>query len=84
MMEGFGKRAGTFFIVLGVFLVALFISSDAVKAPYYPLICSGAILLGLGWFLRVRNREPEEAKPSGRFRIFSGKPKTDKESKNKS
>lgn len=83
-MEGFGRRAGTFFIVLGVFLVVLFISSDAVQAPYYPLICSAALLLGLGWFLRVRNREPEQAKPSGRFRIFGEKPKQDKDTKNKS
>ena len=78
-MEGFGRRAGTFFLVLGVFLVALFVASDAVQATYYPLICCGAILLVFGWFLRVRNREPEKAKPSGRFSIFGGKTKNPKD-----
>ena len=80
-MEGFGKRAGTFFLVIGVFLVILFISSDAVKTPYYPLICLGALLLGLGWFLRIRNQEPEETKSSGRFSILQGKPKKEKDNK---
>ncbi len=78
-MEGFGRRAGTFFLVLGVFLIVLFVASDAVRATYYPLICSGAILLVLGWFLRVRNRAPEQGKPSGRFGIFGGKPKNQKD-----
>jgi len=68
--QGFGGRVGTFLIVLGVFSTLLFVASDFSNQALLPLFCGGALLLGLGAFLRLRNSREQENKPSGRFSIL--------------
>jgi hypothetical protein len=68
------NRIGTFFILLGVALIALFILSDIAKAPSCGYLIIGAVFLGLGIVLWFRNPAPPP-KPSGRFRIFKGSEK---------
>jgi len=69
---GLGARVGNFLVVIGVLVILIFIASDLSSQTVYPLFCSGAALLGLGAFLRIRNAKPGEDKPSGRFRLFGG------------
>jgi predicted membrane channel-forming protein YqfA (hemolysin III family) len=48
-------RVGTFFILLGVGLIILFILSDLAKAPSCNFLIVGAVLLILGIVMWARN-----------------------------
>jgi hypothetical protein len=63
------NRVGTFFILLGIALIALFILSDVAQSPTCGLLIFGAIFLALGVMLWFRNPSPP-AGPSGRFRLL--------------
>jgi multisubunit Na+/H+ antiporter MnhG subunit len=63
------NRIGTFFILLGLLLVALFVYSDLAKAPTCNLLLFGGISLALGIFLWLRNPAPPHQE-SGRFGIL--------------
>lgn len=66
------NRIGTFFILLGVGLIGMFVLSDMAQAPTCGFFISGAVLLGLGIGLWIRHPRPP-AKPSGRFRLLKGR-----------
>lgn len=68
------NRIGTFFILLGLGLIGLFVLSDMAQTPTCGFFLSGVILLGLGIFLWVQHPRPP-AQPSGRFRILRGRPR---------
>lgn len=63
------NRIGTFLILVGLLLLALFVYSDLVKAPVCNLLVIGGFSLALGVFLWFRNPVPPQ-QPSGRFRIL--------------
>ena len=63
------NRVGTFFILLGITLIALFILSDMAKSPTYGLLVFGFVSLGLGIFMWFRDPPPPK-EPTGRFRIL--------------
>jgi hypothetical protein len=69
---GVGARVGNFLLVLGVLVIILFVVSDFADQTVFPLFCSGAALLGFGAYLRLRNPQSAEDKPSGRFRLLRG------------
>jgi hypothetical protein len=65
------NRIGTYFILLGLGLVGLFIVSDIAEAPTCSLLIFGAIslILGIGLWLR----DPvKPGPPAQRFRLFKG------------
>lgn len=72
-------RVGTFFLLVGVGLVILFILSDAVRQTVFNYLCWGAILLTVGFVFRAQYKRAVPS--SGRFsllRRFKRKPKEDK------
>lgn len=68
------NRVGTFFILMGLFLIGLFIYSDIVDMPMCGLLVSGAVVLALGLFMWFRNPAPPP-QPTGRFRLLQKKSK---------
>lgn len=62
-------KVGTFLILLGIVLLALFVYSDIVQAPECNLLIFGGVSLGLGIFLWFRNPSPSPPE-SGRFRLL--------------
>ena len=73
------NRIGTFFILIGLGLIGLFILSDVADSPSCNYLVIGAILLGLGIFLWFKDpRQPPE--PTGRFRLLQ-RSKKDKDKK---
>jgi hypothetical protein len=64
-------RIGTFFMLLGVMLIVLFVLSDLAKTPACNLFFYGGFSIALGVFLWFRDPLPE-GPPSGRFRLFKG------------
>ena len=77
-------RAGTFFFVVGIGLLALFFISDVngLGSPWYFVF--GAMLTGLGFWLNVRAAKPPA--PSQRFsgiRKINAKIKADKAARDK-
>jgi hypothetical protein len=69
---GFSARVGNFLLVIGVLVIVLFLVSDFADQTHFPLFCSGGALLGIGAYLRLRNAQPGEDKPSGRFSLLRG------------
>jgi hypothetical protein len=65
------NRIGTFFILIGLALIGLFILSDIAEAPTCNLLVFGAISLILGIVLWIRDPVKSGA-PSNRFRILKG------------
>ena len=78
---GFSARVGNFLLVVGVLVIVLFLASDFANQTDFPLFCSGAALVGIGAYLRLRNQQPGEDKPSGRFGLLRGGKKEGKEEK---
>jgi hypothetical protein len=75
-------RVGTFFLLVGLGLVILFILSDAVRQTAFNYFCWGAILLTIGFLFRAQYKR--SAPPSsGRFSIFKRFKRTPKEDKGK-
>ncbi len=69
------KRIGTFFVLVGILLIGLFVLSDMAHTPTCNFLFAGAILLVLGIFLWLRNPSPPP-QDTGRFRILrSGGPR---------
>jgi len=64
-------RIGTFFMMVGLGLIGLFIASDTAGAPACNFLAAGSVLLVLGIILWFRNPLPS-GQPSGRFRILKG------------
>lgn len=59
------SRIGTFFILLGLLLIILFIASDIGSTTYFSYFFIGAALLVIGWIFKRSTAHP--APPSGRF-----------------
>jgi len=72
-------RIGTFFIMLGIGLIILFVLSNMADTPVCNLFIVGVIVLGLGIFLWFRNPLPK-ATGGSRFRLFKGARKKQDES----
>ena len=71
-MKDFIARVGTFFFLLGIGLIMLFVASDAsadiiAKRTDYSLLCGGILLFMVGFLFRRTARPPEAA---DRFRYI--------------
>lgn len=70
-------RVGTFFLLLGIGLVLLFLLSEAAQDVTFSYFCWGIILLIVG--VMFRNQYKKSFEPSNRFgllkRLFSKKDK---------
>jgi hypothetical protein len=71
------NRIGTFFILIGLGLIGLFILSDIAESPTCNYLVIGAILLALGIFLWFKDPRPP-SEPTGRFRLLQKSKKKDK------
>jgi len=72
-------RVGTFFLLVGIGLVVLFILSEAAQQTSFEYFCSGAAFLIIGFMFRAQYKR--SIQPSGRFRLikrFLPKSKEDK------
>ncbi len=65
------NRIGTFFILIGLALIGLYVLSGIAKAPTCNLLIFGAISLILGIVLWMRD-PIKPGPPSNRFRILKG------------
>jgi hypothetical protein len=65
------NRIGTFFILIGLALIGLFVLSDIAKATTCSLLVFGAISLILGIVLWLRD-PVKPGPPATRFRLFKG------------
>ena len=59
------ERMGTFFILVGLGLLLLFVASDLGEATYFRYFFFGTASMAVGWFLRRAGAPPP--KPSQRF-----------------
>ncbi len=66
-MNEFIIRIGTFFIVIGIGILILFIASDFANKPDFDYFFLSMLVIGLGWLLRRRKPPPPS---SGRFSTF--------------
>jgi uncharacterized membrane protein HdeD (DUF308 family) len=76
-------RVGTFFLLVGIGLVILFVLSEAAQTTTFEYFCWGMILLVVGFLFRAQYRKAAPP-PSGRFSILQKlkrKPKEDKAKK---
>ncbi len=62
-------RVGTFFIMIGIVLVILFVLSDAAQQTMFRYFCWGVALLFVGFAFRAQYKKSAPP-PSGRFSIF--------------
>lgn len=72
-------RVGTFFLLVGIGLLVLFILSEASQQTTFTYFCWSTILLTVGFAFRARYKR--SLPPSGRFSILKRlrpKPKEDK------
>lgn len=65
----FVPRIGTFFILVGIGVMLMFIGSGLAKAPHYGYLFTSLIILAFGVLLR-RRAKPRSS--SGRFRAIRG------------
>lgn len=65
----FINRVGTFFILIGLGLIGLYILSDIAQAPSCNFIIFGGISLAFGIYLWMRDPKPPPQQ-TGRFRIL--------------
>jgi len=65
-MESFWGRVGVFFVIIGVFLVILFLASDMAKAIDYGYLVGGGLLLLVGAGFIRRSQPPPS--PEVRFK----------------
>lgn len=73
-------RVGTFFLLVGIGLVILFVLSESARQTVFSYFCWGAILLTVGFLFRAQYKRAMPPS-SGRFSIlkrFKRKPKEDK------
>ncbi len=79
------RKAGGFFIGLGIFLVILFVLSNSVRQPEFGLLAGGAGCFVVGGLFLATHPAPEPP-PSPRFRIVKRRkdePKPKRESREK-
>lgn len=72
-------RVGTFFIIVGIGLVILFVLSESARQTVFGYFCWGTIFLVVGFLFRAQYKRSRP--PSGRFGILQKlkrKPKEDK------
>ena len=74
-------RVGTFFLLVGIGLVVLFILSEAARQAALGYFCSGAIFLIIGFMFRAQYKRA--VSPSGRFRLIKWLLPKSKENKGK-
>jgi hypothetical protein len=60
-------RIGTFFLVMGIGFILLFVASDLAETVYFDLFFIGLFLTGFGIFLR---RKADPPPSSGRFETW--------------
>jgi hypothetical protein len=63
-MEELIIRVGTFFILIGFYLLVLFIASDFAQMTDFDYLFLAVLAIGIGWVLQRRRQPPP---PSGRF-----------------
>jgi len=61
-------RVGTFFLLVGIGVLAFFLLSEAAGEPALSYFCSGTILLVIAFIFRAQYKR--SYKPSGRFSIL--------------
>lgn len=76
-------RIGTFLILLGIFSLILFITSDLAKQPEFDWLFMGLLLLGIGIYLRDRGVPPPPADRFGTLRRMRESAKKRKEERAK-
>lgn len=73
-------RVGSFFLMLGIGLVLMFVLSEAARQVMFSYFCWGLLLIIIGILFRTQYKKSEE--PSKRFgtvrRLFSKKDKDKK------
>lgn len=62
--ESFIARIGTFFVVMGIGSLILFVASDFAQKTDFDFLFVAMLLIGLGWLCRRRKPPPPSA---GRF-----------------
>ena len=84
MEEDLRPRVGTFFIIIGIGLLALFIASDMAKQVNFCYFGIAVGSLGFGAYLRiVSNRERPPSQRFGAIRSYKAKRQQEKEAKKK-
>jgi len=63
------NRIGTFCILLGLFLIGMYILSDIARQASCNLLLFGAVFFGTGVFLWSKD-PPEKSPPPERFRLL--------------
>ncbi|MBT3336682.1 MAG: hypothetical protein HN855_16600 [Anaerolineae bacterium] len=71
-------RIGTFFLVVGVGFIILFVVSDLAQTVYFDYLFIGLLFAGFGIFLR---RKADPPPPSGRFATWRKMRKKEKKNK---
>ncbi|HUE97956.1 MAG TPA: hypothetical protein VMN99_01810 [Anaerolineales bacterium] len=85
--QGFNRkevlhRIGTFFIIVGIGLLAFFLLSEAARQVVFEYLCWSVILLVIGFVFRGQFKR--SATPSGRFSLVRRlMPKSKKEDQGK-
>lgn len=78
-------RIGFFLILVGAFLIFLYILSDVAKAPSVGLLLAGGVCILLGFWISRVNRPVKEGPKSERFKgirqLKNRPPKTKKKDK---
>lgn len=74
-------RIGTFFLLIGVGLLVLFMMSEAEKDPTFSYFCWSMVLLIVGFLFRAQYKRT--ITPSGRFSILKRLKPKPKETKKK-
>jgi len=69
-------RVGTFFILVGIGLVLLFMLSESAQQTTFSYFCWGTIFLTVGFVFRAQYKKSVPS--SGRFSIFKPKSKDKK------
>jgi hypothetical protein len=72
-------RIGTFFLLIGIGLLILFLMSEAEQVPMFSYFCWSMVLIIVGFLFRAQYKKT--LPPSGRFSILKklkSKPKEEK------
>lgn len=64
------RRVGTFFFILGGFLILLFIYTDSLQSAYFRYLIFGVLSLLMGFALFVFSAKPGPPPESSRFRLL--------------
>ena len=69
------RRLGNFLLIVGAFLIFLFVYSDWLQAPYYRYLLYGVITIVAGMILHGMAPKPAPPPDSGRFRMLKQRDK---------